>query len=129
MMSLRLSDNQVLHNIASSSIFFNFAQIFSLFLLVFCTSKLLEFKEFSRTFIPFAFVGYAPRWLFTIPYPMRTHGIIVKLNLSSCKELGTGGILKKCRTKLDCLILTQNQILSAPDSLQQIYFILTEPTP
>ena len=60
-MRLRLSDCQVLHNIASSSSFFNFAQIFSLFSLVFRTSKLLEFKEFNKTIIiiiPFTLVGY-----------------------------------------------------------------------
>ena len=57
-MSLRLSDHQVLHNIASSSSFFDFARIFSLFSLVFHTSKLFEFKEFNKTIIPFALVGY-----------------------------------------------------------------------
>ena len=57
-MSLRLSDLQVLHNIASSSSFFDFARIFSLFSLVFGTSKLLEFKELNKTIIPFALVGY-----------------------------------------------------------------------
>ena len=57
-MSLRLSDHKVLHNIASSSIFFDFARIFSLLLLVFRTSKLLEFKEFNKTIMTFALVGY-----------------------------------------------------------------------
>ena len=60
-MRLRLSDCQVLHNIASSSSFSDFAQIFSLFSLVFRTSKLLEFKKFNKTIIiiiPFALVGY-----------------------------------------------------------------------
>ena len=59
-MSLRLSDHQVLHNIASSSSFFDFAKIFSLFSLVFRTFKLSEFKEFNnlKTIIPFALVGY-----------------------------------------------------------------------
>ena len=57
-MSLRLSDHEVLHNIASSSTFFDFARIFSLISLVFRTSKLLEFKEFNKTIIPFALVGY-----------------------------------------------------------------------
>ena len=57
-MSLRLSDHQVSHNSASSSSFFDFARIFSLFSLVFRTSKLLEFKEFNKTIIPFALVGY-----------------------------------------------------------------------
>ena len=57
-MSLRLSHHKVLHNIASSSGFFDFARIFSLFSLVFRTSKFLEFKEFNKTIIPFALVGY-----------------------------------------------------------------------
>ena len=37
--------------------FFDFARIFSLFSLVFRTSKLLEFKEFYKTVIPFRLVG------------------------------------------------------------------------
>ena len=45
-MSLSLSDHQVIHNIES----------FFLFSLVFRTSKLLEFKEFNKTIIPFALV-------------------------------------------------------------------------
>ena len=57
-MSLRLSEHKVLHNTASSSIFFDFARIFSLFSLVFRTSKFLKFKEFNKTIIPWAFVGY-----------------------------------------------------------------------
>ena len=57
-MSLSLFNLKVLHNIASSSTFFDFARIFSLFSLVFRTSKLLEFKEFNKTIIPFALVGY-----------------------------------------------------------------------
>ena len=57
-MSLRLSDHKVLHIIASSSSYFDFARIFSLFSLVFRTSKRLEFKEFNKTIIPFALVGY-----------------------------------------------------------------------
>ena len=58
MMSLHLSDHKVLHNIATSSSFFDFARIFSLFLLVFRTSKFLEFKEFNKTTISFTLVGY-----------------------------------------------------------------------
>ena len=59
MMSLRLSDHEVLHNIASSSRFFDFRfSIFFLFSLAFRTSKLLNFKEFNKTIIPFALVGY-----------------------------------------------------------------------
>ena len=85
-MSLRLSDHKVLHNIASSSSFLDFARIFSLFSLVLRTSNFLELKEFNKTIIPFALVGYetgysqlryAPRCLFTISYPTRAHGIIV----------------------------------------------------
>ena len=57
-MSLRLSELKVLHIIASSSSLFDFARIFSLFSHVFCTSKVLEFKEFNKTIIPFALVGY-----------------------------------------------------------------------
>ena len=57
-MSLRLSDHKVLHNIASSSSFLDFARIFSLFSLLFRTSNCLEFKEFNETIIPFALVGY-----------------------------------------------------------------------
>ena len=53
-----LSDHKVLHNIASSSSFFDFARIFSLSSLVFHTSKILEFKEFNKTIISFALVGY-----------------------------------------------------------------------
>ena len=56
-MSLRLPDHKVLHNIASSLNFLDFAHIFSLFSLVFRTSKFLEFKEFNKTIIPFALVG------------------------------------------------------------------------
>ena len=48
----------VLHNIASSSSFLDFARIFSLFSLVFRTSKFLELKEFNKTIIPFTLVGY-----------------------------------------------------------------------
>ena len=48
----------LLHNIASSSSFLDFARNFSLFSLVFCTSKFLELKEFKKTIIPFALVGY-----------------------------------------------------------------------
>ena len=57
-MSLRLSDHKELHNITSSSRFLDFAQTLSLFSLVFQTFKLLEFKEFNKTIIEFALVGY-----------------------------------------------------------------------
>ena len=56
--SLHLSDHKVLHKIASSSSFFDFPRIFSHFLLVFRTSKLLEFKGFNKTVIPLALLGY-----------------------------------------------------------------------
>ena len=39
-------------------VFFDFAWIFSLFSLVFRTSKFLYIKEFNKTIIPFALVGY-----------------------------------------------------------------------
>ena len=58
-MSLRLSDHKVLHNIASPSRFFyDFARIFSLFFARISYFKFLEFKEFNKTIIPFALVGY-----------------------------------------------------------------------
>ena len=49
---------KVLHNIAFSSSFFDFVRVFSLFSLVFRASKLLGFKEFNKTVIPFALFGY-----------------------------------------------------------------------
>ena len=39
-------------------VFFDFARIFSLFSLVFRTSKFLEIKEFNKTIFPFPLVGY-----------------------------------------------------------------------
>ena len=74
------------HNIASSSSFFNFARIFSVFSLVFRISKLLELKEFNKTIIPFALVGCetgysqlgATRLVGYLPALMPAHGIIVK---------------------------------------------------
>ena len=80
-MSLRLSDHKVLHNIASSSSFFNFARIFLLFSLVFRTSK------FNKTIIPFPLVGYETGYSqlgTTISYPTRAHGIIVNYNRGTC---------------------------------------------
>ena len=87
-MSLRLSDHKVLHKIASSSRFFRFRSDFLAFFACISYFEFLEFKEFNKTMIPFALVGYetgysqlgatrAPRWLFTISYPTRAHGIIV----------------------------------------------------
>ena len=84
-MSLNLSDHKVLDNIASSSSFFRFRSDFLAFLARISYSKFLESKEFNKIIIPFALVGYetgysqlgATRWLFTISYPTRTHGIII----------------------------------------------------
>ena len=57
--NLRLSDHKVLNNIGSSSgSFLDFAQIFSLFSLVFRTSNFSELEEFNKTIIPIALVGY-----------------------------------------------------------------------
>ena len=58
-MSLRLSDHMVLHNIASSSSFFQFRSDFLAFFARISYFKFLEFKEFNKTIIPFALVGYA----------------------------------------------------------------------
>ena len=67
-------------------VFFPFRSDFLAFFSRISNFKLLEFKEFNKTIIPFALVGYetgystrryAPRWLFTISYPTRAHGIIL----------------------------------------------------
>ena len=73
--SLRLSDHKALHNIASSSSFFDFARIFSLFSLVFRTSKFLDFKEFNKTIIHSRLLDM--RLVIANSYPTRAHGIIV----------------------------------------------------
>ena len=57
-MSLRLSDDMVLHNIASSSSFFPFRSDFLAFFARVSYFKFLESKEFNKTIIPFALVGY-----------------------------------------------------------------------
>ena len=57
-MSLRLSDHKVLHNIASSSSFFRFRSDFLAFFARILYFKFLEFKEFNKTIIPFTLVGY-----------------------------------------------------------------------
>ena len=57
-MSLRLSDHKVLHIIASSSSFFRFRSDFLAFFARVSCFKLLELKEFNKTIIPFALVGY-----------------------------------------------------------------------
>ena len=55
---VRLSDHKVLHNIASSSSFFLISQDFLAFFARISYFKFLEFKEFNKTIIPFALVGY-----------------------------------------------------------------------
>ena len=58
-MSLRLSDHKVLHNIASSiQGFFRFRSDFLAFFARISHFKFLEVKEFNKTIIPFALVGY-----------------------------------------------------------------------
>ena len=57
-MSLRLSDHKLLHNIASSSSFFRFRSDFLAFFASFSYFKFMQFKEFNKTIIPFALVGY-----------------------------------------------------------------------
>ena len=69
---LRLSDR---NSASSSSFFFRFRSDFLAFFARISYFKFLEFKEFNKTIIPFALVG-----LFTISYPTRAHGIIVKYN-------------------------------------------------
>ena len=55
---VRLSDHKVLLNIASSSSFFRFRQGFLAFFARIPYFKFLESKEFNKTIIPFALVGY-----------------------------------------------------------------------
>ena len=57
-MSLRLFDQKVLHNIASSSSFFRFRSDFLAFFARILYFKFLELKEFNKTIIPVALVGY-----------------------------------------------------------------------
>ena len=57
-MSLRLSDHKVLHNIASSLIFFRFRSDSLAFFARFSYFKFFEFKGFNKTIIAFALVGY-----------------------------------------------------------------------
>ena len=52
-MTLRCYTTPHLHQV-----FFDFARIFLLFSLVFRTSKFSKNKEFNKTIIPFALVGY-----------------------------------------------------------------------
>ena len=56
---VRLSDHKVLHNIASSSVLFDFARPgFLAFFARISYFKFLESKEFNKTIIPFALAGY-----------------------------------------------------------------------
>ena len=72
-MSLRLSDHKVLHDIASSSSFSRFCSDFLAFFARISNFKFLEFKEFNKTIIPSTLVGYETG------YSQRgAHGIIVK---------------------------------------------------
>ena len=57
-MSLRLSDHKVLHNIVSSLSFFRFRSHFLAFFARISYFNFLELKEFNKTVIPFALVGY-----------------------------------------------------------------------
>jgi len=56
--SLRLSDHEVLRNIASSSNFLSMPLGFSPFSCSYFVLQILEFEEFNKTIIPFALVGY-----------------------------------------------------------------------
>ena len=58
-MSLRLSDHKMLRDIASSSSFFlRFRSDFLTFFARISYFKVLDFKEFNKTIILFALVGY-----------------------------------------------------------------------
>ena len=57
-MSLRLADLKVLHNMAFPSGVFLFRSDFLAFFARISYFKVLEFKEFNKTIIPFALVGY-----------------------------------------------------------------------
>ena len=56
--SLRPSDHKVLHNIASSPSVFRFRSDFLAFFARISYFKFLELKEFHKTIVPFALVGY-----------------------------------------------------------------------
>ena len=82
--SLRMSDLKVLHIITSSLSFFDFTRIFTLFSLVFRTSKFLELMNLikqlfhSRLLDMRLVIANSARRLFTISYPTGAHGIIVQ---------------------------------------------------
>ena len=73
----------MIKNIASSSSFFRFRSDSLAFFARISYFIFLEFKEFNKTIIQFALVGYETGYsqlgatLFTISYPTRAHGIIV----------------------------------------------------
>ena len=55
---VRLSDHKVFHNIASSSSFFTISLGFSRFFRSYFVLQIFGVKEFNKTIIPFALVGY-----------------------------------------------------------------------
>ena len=57
-MSLRMSDHKMSHNISSSSSFFRFRSEFLAFLALFRTSNFFSLRNLIKTIIPFALVGY-----------------------------------------------------------------------
>ena len=69
---VRLSDHNVLHNIASSSSFFSILHGFSHFFRPYCILyfTFLEFKEFNETIIPFALVGYETEQQNVMPFEL-----------------------------------------------------------
>ena len=79
-MSLRLSDHKVLLNIASSvRIFFNFAWIFSLFLLIFHTSNFWTLRNLIKLLFHLRLLDM--RLVIANSYPTRAHGIIITVLL------------------------------------------------
>ena len=80
-MSLRLSDHKVVTQHRVFIKFFSISPGFSRFFRSYFLLQIFGFKEFNKTIIPFALVVYETgysQWLFTISYPTRAHGIIVK---------------------------------------------------
>ena len=83
-MSLRLSTRCYTTSLLHQD-FFRFRSDFPALFACISYFKFLEFKEFNKTIIPFTLVGYETGYsqlgvtrLFTISYPTRAHGIIVK---------------------------------------------------
>ena len=89
-MSLRLSDHKVVTQRRISSSFFFISLGFSNFFRSYFVLQIFGFKEFNKTIIPFALVGYETGYsqlgatLFTISYPTRAHGIIVNYYVNQC---------------------------------------------